>query len=885
MLTRIIVIVLGLAAAAHALTLDNVRVDATLFPTKTKDPFRVRAHLSGTDAARVVKGPALIRFGDLRATIAQGGFRRRGKAFTWRSFAFGVKKVTINVKKSTIDIVGGGMELGDLPGPVLLGIGLADGAACGRFAWAGAGAAGGKGGVKKTASGPLDPCVPAPDGADHVPPNVAITSPTAMPGIATTAPMISLGGTASDDVALTGLAWSNDQGGGASILASAAWTIADVPLQAGDNRITVTATDGGGNTSTDTLDVTYNTNGIAFAGMPSADPDGLFAGESETLKIRQAIVANDDLDKTSVALEELDDADVATPVGPMGDEGKTGDVIPGDGIWTRSTGLSGADAGTRRFRVSVRSISAPDAVAYSPVLTIPIVPRVENDDLDWAVTVANQARALAQTLPTEGKSPAETIGAIVDLAHAAGAVAAGASDGGLGAWWILDTGLLGGVFAYDESTRRGGAADGAHAAPARLVRAQALPVAAEVGTRRSLILAPYFSDAEPLAVDSMLASFQCPSFPADAFMGSDADAEQFKHLENYGLVLIASHGDSLFGNVGAAYRPEWGWDATGTQGVVLTGTHLTSITRRKWDLDLRLGRMAVFPDGAAAILPAFFTRYSERMPASIVYVGACRSTADPVMASTFLGLGASAYLGYDGYVDSTFAGEMGVDLFTKLLAGQSIEDAFTPGMNDGGSPPATFTMDGNGATTLPIGPIANGSFEVTSGFAASVTGFLVKGDGRIVPNLGATLPTAGDRMALISTGLGLTTASGSFEQAVCIPALPAGKTKMTLYYDWNFFSEEFIEYCGTQFQDSFEVKFGATTLQSSKVDDLCASVTHVDGLAFDKGDVWATGWITQAVDLTGFVGTTDTLKFAARDVGDSAWDTVILVDNVRLVAE
>jgi hypothetical protein len=886
--TRVIVFVLGFAAAAHALTLDGVRVDTTLFPT-SKDRFRVHAHLSGIDPARVVKGPALIRFGDLRATIAVGGFRRHGSAYTWKSFALGVKKVTVNVRKRTIDIVGGGQELGDLSGPVLLGIGLADGAACGRFTWAGAGAGRGKGGVRKTASGPLDPCIPAPDGLDHVPPHVTITSPTTMPGTTTILSTIAIGGVASDDVALAGLTWSNDRGGGASLVADAAWSVADVPLQPGDNRLTVTATDGDGNTSSDTLDVTYNTNGIAFEGMPSADPDALFVDEADTVKIRQAIVANDDLDKTTVALEELNDDATTTDVGPMADDGKLGDVIPGDGIWTRATGVTQSSAGTRRFRLRAHTLSMPDLVAYSPVLTLPIVPRVENTDLDWAVALANQARALTQNLAAEGASQDETLAQAVELARAAGAVAAGASDGGLGIWWVLDTGLLGGALAYDESSRRGGtAADRAPSAthaPTRIVRADPTPVAGEVGTRHSLILAPYFSDAEPLAVDTMLAGLQCPAFPTDTFMGSDADAENFKHLEEYGLVLIASHGDSLFGNVGAAYRPEWGWDATGTQGVVLTGTHLTSITRRKWDRDLRLGRMAVFPDGAGAILPAFFTHYSERMPASIVYVGSCRSMADAGLANTFLGLGASAVLGYDGYVDSTFAGERGVDLFTKLLAGQPLDQAFTPGMNDGGTPPAMFTMDGNAATTLPIGPIANGSFEVVSGFAASVTGFLVKGDGRIVNALGATGPTVGSRMALVSTGLGLTTSSGSFEQSVCVPALPAGKTKLTLYYDWDFFSEEFIEYCGSPFQDSFEVTLGTTSLQSTKVDDLCGSVTHVDGLAFDQGDVWATGWLTQAVDLTAFAGTTQTLKFAARDVGDSQFDTVILIDNVRLVAE
>jgi hypothetical protein len=59
--------------------------------------------------------------------------------------------------------------------------------------------------------------------------------------------------------------------------------------------------------------------------------------------------------------------------------------------------------------------------------------------------------------------------------------------------------------------------------------------------------------------------------------------------------------------------------------------------------------------------------------------------------------------------------------------------------------------------SLATGPIVNRSFEVQSGFLASVAGFTVKGDGRIIGSLGITTPTDGARMALVSTGLGLTT--------------------------------------------------------------------------------------------------------------------------------
>jgi hypothetical protein len=299
--------------------------------------------------------------------------------------------------------------------------------------------------------------------------------------------------------------------------------------------------------------------------------------------------------------------------------------------------------------------------------------------------------------------------------------------------------------------------------------------------------------------------------------------------------------------------------------------------------------MAIFPEGATGVLPTFFTQYSVRLPASIVYVGSCRSFANASLSSALLERGAGAYLGYDGYVDSGFAGQMGASVFAKLLQGQPLSQAFTPGQQDGQDPPSTFTLGGDDAMSLATGPIVNGSFEVQSGFLASVSGFTVDGDGRIIGNLGSTLPKNGNRMAIVSTGLGTSALVGEFNQTVCLPQIPPGYSKLMLYYDWNFYSEEFLEWCGSQYQDYFEVDFGDHIVQNTKIDDLCNDpkiTLSASDVAFDKGDVYNTGWLTTAADLTQLAGTTALLRFRAGDQGgDSVWDTAILIDNVRVVFE
>jgi hypothetical protein len=884
-------VLIASTGVAHALTLENPFVYAMLVEQGPRDPFRIRARLSGVDVGALASAPVTVRFGPLIASIPAGGFRRRKGTLTWKSYVFGVKKVTIRVRSATLEVVGGDTELGALPGPVTLALEMPGELMCGRVIWTDERVMNprrtARRAVRKMATGPLEPCT-AIDGTDRTPPQVTITSPTGFEGVSVATSTISLGGLAVDNEQVSGLTWSSDHGGGGSLPPSAEWSIPGVTLQPGDNRITVSATDPSGNVGTDVIDVTYNVNGIVFDGLPVGEPAALFAGQSGRLAIHQSIVANPDLDPSSVRLERLSDTGATTTLATMVDDGNlaVGDEIQGDSAYTGKALLAGSSPGLQRLRVSARTFSQPDLVAWSPVLTFPIVEHVTQAQLDAAIALANDARALLASKQAEGASTTSALGEVIALAFVRGARAAGPSEGGLGAWWVDVNGLLAGVLAYDQGTLRGGATGPpvrTPLAPPRTVAAAGGPPR-QVDSRRTIILSPYFSDQEPDAVASLLGASLCPLYEVESYTGTDAGAERFATLDGYGMVLITSHGETFFQDVADAYRPEWGWSSAGAQVVVLTGTTLAEDNLETWERDLRLGRMAVMPDGVAAILPAFVTGHNVRFPSSIVYVGACRSSSNITMASAFFGRGARTYFGYDGYVASGFARDRGVELFTNLLAGNTSGQSFTPGLVDAGSPPSALTMEGDADTVVSDGIVLNGGFEAGNGFAGSVPGFGVAGDGRVVGGLGSAVPTEGQRMALISTGLGFTTAAGSIAQPVCLPPLPPGMTKWTLSYDWNFFSEEFLEFCGSIYQDSFQVEFAGNVLQSSTIDDLCGSVTPAD-VKFDKGGVYKTGWRTQTVDLTPFAGTSGMLSFAAHDVGDSIFDSAILIDRVQLVAE
>ena len=95
--------------------------------------------------------------------------------------------------------------------------------------------------------------------ADTTNPTVTINSPTTGTSYTASSGTLSLGGTASDNVGVAQVTWSNSLGGGGTASGTTSWSVSSIVLQNGTNTITVTARDAAGNASSDTLTVTYTT--------------------------------------------------------------------------------------------------------------------------------------------------------------------------------------------------------------------------------------------------------------------------------------------------------------------------------------------------------------------------------------------------------------------------------------------------------------------------------------------------------------------------------------------------------------------------------------------------------------------------------------------------
>jgi hypothetical protein len=94
--------------------------------------------------------------------------------------------------------------------------------------------------------------------ADTTDPAVSITGPTSSAAYSTSNTVLSLNGSASDNVGVTSITWVNSRGGSGTASGTTSWGIPSVGLQVGANVITVTARDAAGNVGTDVLTVTHS---------------------------------------------------------------------------------------------------------------------------------------------------------------------------------------------------------------------------------------------------------------------------------------------------------------------------------------------------------------------------------------------------------------------------------------------------------------------------------------------------------------------------------------------------------------------------------------------------------------------------------------------------
>lgn len=93
---------------------------------------------------------------------------------------------------------------------------------------------------------------------DNTPPAIALTAPATGGTVTITDDALNVSGTASDNLNLFQVRWSNDRGGSGVAQGTTNWRVPNLPLQIGPNRLTFTAWDANGNAASTTLTVNFN---------------------------------------------------------------------------------------------------------------------------------------------------------------------------------------------------------------------------------------------------------------------------------------------------------------------------------------------------------------------------------------------------------------------------------------------------------------------------------------------------------------------------------------------------------------------------------------------------------------------------------------------------
>jgi hypothetical protein len=174
------------------------------------------------------------------------------------------------------------------------------------------------------------------------------------------------------------------------------------------------------------------------------------------------------------------------------------------------------------------------------------------------------------------------------------------------------------------------------------------------------------------------------------------------------------------------------------------------------------------------------------------------------------------------------------------------------------------------------------------------------GDAVFVTQLGGAAPVEGGHAALISSGLRFPAAT-RLSRYLCL-----SKAVSKVGFSWKFYSEEFEEWCGSSYQDVLRIVLVAgeteEVLLERTVDSLCkpegetceesdcigtewVGLSEAD-VGFDQGGVWMTPWQHTEVDVGEFMSGLSPsqavqIHFAVEDVGDSIFDTAVLLDDIR----
>ena len=201
-----------------------------------------------------------------------------------------------------------------------------------------------------------------------------------------------------------------------------------------------------------------------------------------------------------------------------------------------------------------------------------------------------------------------------------------------------------------------------------------------IGSKKALVLSPFywqFNDPRGFYSDSSQdIAAQLSQFGFDVTykrnnspLDNNITLEDFKGLEQYGIVYIFTHGENgrLLGDTIDTYykiNPE---EYRKLDGSISQNEPITSPTKRRIRYLFNLSIKS-----SVIINHRFIEKFSDNMPSSLIYINGCKTLKEGNIAQAFLNKGAGAYLGNSDYSFAFITKGISKTVIDELLHGEVV---------------------------------------------------------------------------------------------------------------------------------------------------------------------------------------------------------------------
>lgn len=404
-----------------------------------------------------------------------------------------------------------------------------------------------------------------------------------------------------------------------------------------------------------------------------------------------------------------------------------------------------------------------------------------------------------------------------------------------------------------------------------------------------ITLQPYANELQSTVFDNAASQIANSDYDYTFVANLDESTVDFNilcNLNQYNVIILDGHG---------GYSTFW------QSSFVGTGVQVSAENDEDYSADLYYGRILPLSGGRYGITAHFFDRYYDTndFENALVYFAACHTADDDTFADVLRSKGVDVFLGYRNTVYTKYNRNMTAFFFNELAKNSktpvTVKQALDAAKKKYGDKDSTksnwynwifgdYSDESSRAELRLIGDwdytlnIDSSSSLGNLSFEKDLQLWKHQGDCRVISKLSTIAPKDGERMCLIGTGIG---ANNDTSSTIARSFEVTGKNKLT--FNYNFVSEEPLEFVGSSFDDTVIVtlSYGDTTKEIARLTVNTACWEYLDGNVFSGGDdtTYHTGWQTFTVDLTELNSERFTIAINISDLGDSEYDSVLLIDN------